>query len=87
MQLLTHSGLSQNQRLRTLVIWSEAIINPLCFPSGSEVKNPLTMQETWFWSPSRAVPLEEETTVDWRIPWAEEPGGLQCVGSQRVRHD
>ena len=23
----------------------------------------------------------------WRIPWAEEPGGLQSVGSQRVRHD
>ena len=24
---------------------------------------------------------------DWRIPWAEEPGGLQSMGSQRVRHD
>ena len=23
----------------------------------------------------------------WRIPWAEEPGGLQSMGSQRVRHD
>ena len=43
-------------------------------------------------SPSRAVPREEETTIHssilaWRIPWAEEPGGLQSVGSQRVRHD
>ena len=32
MQLLTHSGLSQNQRLRTSVVWSEAVINHLCFP-------------------------------------------------------
>ena len=23
----------------------------------------------------------------WRIPWTEEPGGLQCTGLQRVRHD
>ena len=25
--------------------------------------------------------------VAWRIPWTEEPGGLQSIGSQRVRHD
>ena len=36
--------------------------------------------------------LEEEVTTHssvlaWRIPWTEEPGGLQSVGSQRVRHD
>ena len=27
------------------------------------------------------------STVAWRIPWAEEPGGLQSMGSQRIRHD
>ena len=37
-------------------------------------------------------PLEEEMATDcsvlaWRIPWTEEPGGLQSAGSQRVRHD
>ena len=37
-------------------------------------------------------PLEEEmaphsSIVAWRIPWIEEPGGLQSMGSQRVRHD
>ena len=25
--------------------------------------------------------------IAWRIPWTEEPGGLQSMGSQRVRHD
>ena len=37
-------------------------------------------------------PLEEgmvthSSTLAWRIPWTEEPGGLQPVGSQRVRHE
>ena len=37
-------------------------------------------------------PLEEGTATHsnilaWRIPWTEEPGGLQSMGSQRVRYD
>ena len=37
-------------------------------------------------------PLEEgmathSSILAWRIPWTEEPGGLQSIGSQRVRHD
>ena len=37
-------------------------------------------------------PLEEEmlahsSILAWKIPWTEEPGGLQSMGSQRVRHD
>ena len=37
-------------------------------------------------------PLEEgmathSSILSWRIPWTEEPGGLQVTGSQRVRHD
>ena len=27
------------------------------------------------------------STLAWKIPWAEKPGGLQSMGSQRVRHD
>ena len=42
--------------------------------------------------PGREDPLEEETATHssilaWRIPWTEEPGGLQSMGSQRVSHD
>ena len=37
-------------------------------------------------------PMEEgmathSSILAWRIPWTEEPGGLQSIGSQRVRHD
>ena len=43
-------------------------------------------------SPSWEDPLEEEmptqsSILAWRIPWTEEPGGLQSMGSQRVGHD
>ena len=50
------------------------------------------MQETWVRSLGREDPLEKEmathsSTLAWRIPWTEEPGGLQSTGSQRVGHD
>ena len=50
------------------------------------------MQETWVGSLGQEDPLEEgmathSSTLVWRIPWTEEPGGLQSVGSQRVGHD
>jgi len=50
------------------------------------------MEETWIQSSDREDPLEKKiaihsSTLAWKIPWAEEPGRLQCMGSQRVRHD
>ena len=56
------------------------------------VKNPPTRQKTQVWSMSREDPGTREwqpTTVflPGRILWTEEPGGLQFMGSQRVRHD
>ena len=57
-------------------------------------KNPRAMQETqetWVRSLGREDPLEEgmatlSSILAWRIPWTEEPGRLQSMGSQRVRH-
>ena len=56
------------------------------------VKNLPGMQETWVWSLAREEPLEKGTVTHssilaWRIPWTEEPGRVQTIGSQRVRHD
>ena len=50
------------------------------------------MQETWVRSLGWEDPLEEGVATHsgilaWRIPWTEEPEGLQSMGSQRVRHD
>ena len=49
-------------------------------------------QKTQIPSLGREDPLEEEVAtqssmVAWKIPWTEEPGGLQSMGSQRVGHD
>jgi len=56
------------------------------------VKNPPAMQETWVQSLGWEDPLEEGVAVRssilaWRIPWTEEPGRLQSMGSQRGGHD
>ena len=56
------------------------------------VKCLLTVQETWVQSLSREDPLEKEmethsSTLAWKIPWTEECGKLQSMGSQRVRHN
>ena len=50
------------------------------------------MQETQVWSLGWEDPLEEEMTnhssiLAWRIPWTEEPGGLQSMELQRVEQD
>ena len=56
------------------------------------VKNLPAMQETQVHTLDQEDPLEKGTAIHssilvWRIPWTEEPGGLQPTGSQRVRHD
>ena len=55
------------------------------------VKNLPAMQETQVQSLDQEDPLEKgmgthSSILAWRIPWTEEPGGLQSMGSQRVRH-
>ena len=62
---------------------------------AQQVKNSRMMQETqeiWVQSLGQEDPLEEEmathsSNLSWTIPWTENPGGLQSMGSQRVKHD
>ena len=56
------------------------------------VKRLPTMRETQVQLLGREDPLEKEmathsSTLAWKIPWTEDPGRLQSMGSQRVRHD
>ena len=56
------------------------------------VKNLPAMQETQVRSLSRTDPLEKgmatySSILVWKIPWTEEPGRLQSMGSLRVGHD
>ena len=56
------------------------------------VKNPPAMQKTWVRSLGQEDPLEKgmathSSILAWEIPWTEEPGGLESMELQTVRHD
>ena len=56
------------------------------------VKRLPAMRETWVPSLGQEDPLEKEmathsSILAWKIPWMEEPGGPQSMGSQRIGHD
>ena len=56
------------------------------------LKNLPAMKETWVQFLSQEDPLEKEmaahySILAWRVPWTEEPGGLQSMGLQRVGHN
>ena len=64
----------------------------MTFLVAQMVKHLPTMREAWVRSLDREDPLEKgmathSCTLAWRILWMEEPGGLQSMGLQRVRHD
>ena len=59
---------------------------------AQRVKHLPATWETWVRSLGREDPLEKEMaihsrTIAWKIPWTEEPGRLQSMGSRRVGHD
>ena len=73
-------SLSFNTIFKEISLW-------LGFPGGSTVKKPPAMQEIWVQSLGGEDLLEKEiathcSILAWRIPWTEEPGGLQSMGSQ-----
>ena len=62
------------------------------FPSGSDGKESDCNVETWVQSLGWEDPLEKgmathSNILAWRIPWTEEPGGRQSMGSQRIEQD
>ena len=65
---------------------------PGAFLVAQTVPNLPAVWETWVCSLGQEDPLEKEMAMhsnilSWRIPWAEEPGGLKSMGLQRVRYD
>ena len=64
------------------------VLLSLGFPGDSVVKNPPAMRETWVQSLGWENPLEKEmathsSILAWEIPWTEEPGELQSMGSRK----
>ena len=79
----------------TIIVYSnvsQGVANSGGFPGGSDGKESACNGGYLGLIPGLGNPLEEgmathPSVLAWRIPWTEEPGGLQSMGSQRVRHD
>ena len=77
------------------IIFSDKVLGNLGFPGGASGKEPALQcrrQRDSVRSLGWEDPLEEgmathSSILAWRVPWTEEPGGLQSVGSRRVKHD
>ena len=93
MQATVHGVAKSRTRLSDFTF--TFFIDRMGFPGGPVVKNLCAMQETQemrVLSLGQKGPLEESmathsSILAWRIPWTEEPGGLESIGLQRVGHD
>ena len=76
-----HVGFSHYLAVMNKLLWD--------FPSGSDDKRIcLAMQETWVWEdPLGKGMATHSSTFAWEIPWTEEPGRLQSMGSLGVGQD
>ena len=80
------------RKINTLTFCLLVKINVFTSLVAQMVKNLPAIQETQVQSLSREDPLEKEmathsSILAWKIPWTEEPEGLQSMGSQTVSHD
>ena len=89
-QLQTYESLDSHSSTKYLL--SVPYMPGMGFPSGTVVKNLPVVQETGIGSLGQKDPLEKgmdthSSMLAWRVPWTEEPGGLQSMGLQRIGHD
>ena len=73
-------------------LWAQNCLPPTPHPVAQTVENLPVIQETRVQSLGQKDPLEKGMAIHssilaWRISWTEKPGGLQSMGSQRVRHN
>ena len=88
--ILTRSCKPVAHRLN--ILFACFIVSFWDFPVTQRVQNLPAVQETWVRSLGGEDPLAKGIAIHssilaWTIPWTEEPGGLQSMGSQRVGHD
>ena len=85
-------GSSLSISLPTFIMEMYVYIHKWASLVAQVIKNSPAVQETWVRSLAWEDLLEEDMAIHssnlaWKIPWTEEPGGLQSMGSKRVRHD
>ena len=93
-QILTlfSAALGSTSNIMLIFKWVWLLKRGLASLVSQRVKHLPAVQETWVRSLGWEDPLEKKmathsSILAWRIPWTEEPGGLQSMGSQRVGDD
>ena len=86
--MINHNGKEYEKESRYIYIETHSLTSLV----AQMVKRLPIMRETWVRSLGQEDPLEKEmathsSTLAWKIPWTEEPGRLQSMGSQRIGHD
>ena len=79
------------KKIEVQLIYSVVTISAEQQSDSKMVKNLSAVQKTWVRSLGQEHPLEEgmethSSSLAWRIPWTEEPGELQSMGSHRAGH-
>ena len=90
--LSLHDHKHVDKKRAEVVNQSTSLYTNWASPIAQTVKNLHALWETWVRSLGLEDPLEKgmathSSILAWRIPWTEEPGGLQSMGSQRVGLD
>ena len=85
-------GADRGRASSSFLIYTLIFLEARASPVAQMVKNLPASQENWVQSLRWEDPPEKgmaahSSTLAWRIPWTEEPGGLQSMGLQRVGHD
>ena len=86
--LVQHYPVSKRISLDKIYTYTGGLLSKMDSLVAQMVKNPPAMQDTWIQCLGQEDPLEKGmatyySILAWRIPWTEEPGGLQSMGSQR----
>ena len=90
--LVQHYPVSKRISLDKIYTYTGGLLSKMDSLVAQMVKNPPAMQDIWVQSLGQEDPLEKGmatyySVLAWRIPWTEEPGGLESMGSQRSWHD
>ena len=70
------------------VTFFQHVNSPQGFPGGTVIKNPSAWVRSLGWEDLLEKEMATHSSIPaWKIPWTEEPGGLESTGSQRLRND
>ena len=79
-----YSAIKSNKFKSALMMWMN--LESIIYRLKSERERQLSYMNAYLWYLAEKVMAPHSSTLAWKIPWTEEPGSLQSMGSRRLRH-